>query len=81
MLYNCKNPKIELIYLKTQLELFIAQLICDLLAKSKPLIGLHLLVLLEKGFYRGSPEQNLPLILANKVLLFNTNLTDSLESN
>jgi hypothetical protein len=54
--HDYKNPKIELVYLKTQLELFTAKLICNLLAKSKPLISLHLLVLLEKGFYRGSSK-------------------------
>jgi hypothetical protein len=81
MSHDRKNPEIEPIHPKTQLELFTAQLICDLLAKSEPLISLHLPVLLEKGFYRGSPEQNSPLIPANKVLPFKTNLTNSLESN
>jgi hypothetical protein len=81
MSHDRKNPRIEPIHLKTQLELFTAQLTCDLLAKLEPLIGLHSPVLLEKGFYRGSPEQNSPLTLANKVLPFKTNLTDSLESN
>ena len=81
MSHDRKNPRIELIHPKTQLELFTAQPICDLLAKLEPLISLHLPVLPEKGFYRGSPEQNLPLTPANKVLLFKTNLTNSLEFN
>jgi hypothetical protein len=83
LLHDRKNPGIELIHPKTQLELFTAQPICDLLAKLKPLIGLHLPVLPvlpEKGFYRGSPEQNSPPIPANEVLPFKTDLTDSLES-
>jgi hypothetical protein len=56
MSHDRKNPRIEPIYLKTQSELFTAQPICDLLAKLEPLISLHLPVLPEKGFYRGSPE-------------------------
>ena len=36
--HNCKNPRIELIYPKTQLELFTAKLIYEV-AKLKPLIS------------------------------------------
>jgi len=49
-----------------QLKLFIAQLTRNLLAKSKPLISLHLLVLLKRGFIKVFPNRTYSLYLQIK---------------